>query len=497
MAEKALSTSREAAQSVEIEDVQGIVLRGYGKLEGACFLALRFEDATRTRAWLRTILTEVTPASAEPGAEHLNLAFTYGALQRLGLHPDALASFSLAFSEGIAGERRGKDGEQLSHRSEILGDVRSSAPEKWRWGNEQEPVDLALLLYTGTLAGLEPFVERQRERLTEHDLEIVYEQETTELFGRKEHFGFRDGISQPNLRNRNDVDRRPGVLADGPPRNTVEPGEFLLGYRNHYSHVSDSPTLPASEDPDRILAALPGQRERRDFGRNGSFLVWRELTQHVKKFWEFIDDHSEDDPLERRKLAAKLVGRWPSGAPLLLRPTADDPTLEDANDFGYLDRDPHGFQVPFGSHIRRANPRDWLLSPKPIKATLISNRHRIIRRARPYGDPLHCRLDPEGMLAAKEDDAPRGLQFLAFMVDIERQFEFIQQNWLGNPKFADLYDEQDPVLGAQPEEGGSFTLQASPLRERLSGLTRFVDVRGGGYFLMPGLRALRYLASLK
>jgi deferrochelatase/peroxidase EfeB len=228
-------------------------------------------------------------------------------------------------------------------------------------------------------------------------------------------------------------------------------------------------------------------------------MVWRQLEEHVQQFWRAVHDNTDDDPVSRRALAAKFFGRWPSGAPLALAPEIEDVSLEDANDFDYAD-DPYGYLTPFGSHIRRGNPRDWHLAPTPEKAREVANKHRIIRRGRPYGPPVAESMDPEEILRTPLAQAARherGVHFVCFMTDIERQFELIQGTWLNDAKFAGLYDEVDPMIGTPPAAGGTFTLQATPIRQRLGGLSRFVTVRGAAYLFVPGLRAVRFLAGLQ
>jgi Dyp-type peroxidase family len=201
-----------------------------------------------------------------------------------------------------------------------------------------------------------------------------------------------------------------------------------------------------------------------------------------------------DDPAAAERLAARIVGRWPSGAPLVLTPDQDQAALADANDFGYAAVDPYGYRCPIGAHIRRAHPRD-ALDPHPGSDASIAldKRHRLLRRGREYGPPL----PPDETLAAPastNDD--RGLHFICVNANIARQFEFVHHTWLNNPKFAGLYDDADPLVGAHRPSGGTFTMQAPPVRTRVSGLPRFVQPRGGAYFFLPGLRALRYLARL-
>jgi deferrochelatase/peroxidase EfeB len=190
----------------------------------------------------------------------------------------------------------------------------------------------------------------------------------------------------------------------------------------------------------------------------------------------------------------------------VLSPNSDDPTLSDADDFGYRDTDANGFKCPIGSHVRRSNPRDTL-GPDAATALATANRHRILRRGRSYG---HRPADPR-----VDDGIDRGLLFLCLNSDIERQFEFVQQTWVNNPVFGGLNGEVDPLIGnisktetpsVNPSPGNSdsgdaqrdaiFTVQADPLRTRVHNLERFVTVKGGAYFFLPSIRALRYLASL-
>jgi deferrochelatase/peroxidase EfeB len=168
-------------------------------------------------------------------------------------------------------------------------------------------------------------------------------------------------------------------------------------------------------------------------------------------------------------------------------PDADDPALSKADDFGYRDSDAQGFKCPIGSHVRRSNPRDTL-GPDAATALATANRHRILRRGRSYGvRPKDRRID---------DGVPRGLHFLCLNSDIERQFEFVQQTWVNNPVFGGLDGEVDPLVGNLVKGDEIFTVQADPLRRRVHNLERFVTLKGGAYFFLPSIRALRYLASL-
>jgi Dyp-type peroxidase family len=214
----------------------------------------------------------------------------------------------------------------------------------------------------------------------------------------------------------------------------------------------------------------------------------RENTQHVTR---------PEATAACVKLASQMVGRWPSGAPLVLSPNSDDPKLAEMNDFLYAQADSSGAKCPMGSHVRRTNPRDVFTS-NPREAILLAKRHRLIRRGRPYGPPLAASLNPADYLKPAPEDPKedRGLYFIGINGDLSRQFEFIQQTWINNPKFAGLYNDADPLMGDHfPPGKGVFTIQGD-VRERVTNIRRFVHVRGGAYFFMPGLRAVRYLARL-
>lgn len=460
---------------LERDDIQGLLASGYGHLPEARFLLLGIANPARAGVWLGRLAGEVTSARAKSLGTAVNVALAPSALTKLGLPRAALDGFSDRFLEGMT----------EPHRRRALGDLHGDAPENWSWGGpSNQPVDLLLLVYAdgeGVLAALE---RRLTGELARDGLELV-RRLNTHLHDR-EHFGFRDGIAQPAVEG-----LRAGRLAD-----TVKAGEFILGYPNEYGLLTDRPLVSRSTDPGRILPPDPAHSGSGDLGRNGSYLVFRQLSQDVSGFWAFIDRVTSGaggrrDAATRMELAAKMVGRWPDGAPLVLAPDSPDQAANDANDFGYHHTDPHGNSCPLGSHIRRAHPRDSL-DPHPgtPDSIAVDKRHRILRRGRVYGAPLTRQAARQGEAG---EDAERGLHFICLSANIGRQFEFVQQSWLNNPKFNGLYEDPDPLLGPA---GRTFTVQAEPVRWRVTGLPSFVGVRGGGYFFLPGVRAIKYLASL-
>ena len=292
--------------------------------------------------------------------------------------------------------------------------------------------------------------------------------------------------------------------------NLIPLGEVLLGYPNAYGRYTGRPLIDPVGDP-RALDLPPAEDRpyRRDLGRNGSYLVLRQLHQDVRGFWQFLDGQAGARPEERRRLAEAMVGRTRAGEPLV--PLGTDPITgvgpapEDlaANQFTYA-ADPNGHRCPFGAHVRRANPRTGDLptgtrgavarltrmlgfARSSFRDDLIASArfHRLVRRGREYGTPL----SPDEALQPGPADEERGLHFMCLVANPSRQFEFVQNAWIENTKFAGLSDEGDPLLGSRaPLEGfpgtGVFSLPA-PGRARASRSTGHAAVRHG-----PGRRLL-------
>ncbi len=236
-------------------------------------------------------------------------------------------------------------------------------------------------------------------------------------------------------------------------------------------------------------------------------MVLRQLQENVDGYWSFINEKTKnaDGSLNEqasKKMAAKMMGRWPSGAPIVKFPDADpadNPSIDAANyvndnDFLYQDNDKDGLRCPFGSHSRRVNPRDSFEENTVKESILLSNRHRIIRRARPYGDPFI------GSPTNHKASSDMGIMFACFNADISRQFEFIQYTWANYPKFKQLVNDPDPFIGvkhiAEEDTQQVFTIPATPVNKYVTGLQRFVTVKGGAYFFFPSLNTVKFLGTL-
>ncbi|MDP8908379.1 MAG: peroxidase [Chloroflexota bacterium] len=471
-----------ATVTIDRADIQGLIVRGHGALRAARYVLARIAQPAGASSWLAALADEVDDGRDRPNRSAVNVALTPSGLRKLGLPAETLAMFSREFTGGMT----------TAHRSRILGDVEESAPERWSWGGPRgEEIDVLLLLYAADEAEMSTVLTARVAALEAGGLRVVRTLDTSPLVD-YEHFGFRDGVSQPRMEE----------IGEAPDAHTVKAGEFILGYPNGYGQFTPRPLLDTQADPHGMLPPAPEAPGNRDLGRGGSYLVLRQLSQDVRAFWEFCDratrrPDGSADHAARVRLASKIVGRWPSGAPLVLAPESDRPELAEENDFGYFAEDRHGLRCPIGAHVRRSHPRDSL-DPKPgsHKSIEVGNRHRLLRRGRQYG-PFVSREELLSMDAPERWDAePRGLHFICLVGNLSRQFEFVQHTWLNNPRFDGLYDTPDPLMSPAPPGGRRFTVPAKRVRERYNGLPRFVSVRGGAYFFLPGIRALRYLAAL-
>ncbi len=451
--------------ALELDDIQGGVLRAYNHGH-ARYLFARVRDAPAARRALAALVEPVTTAAewdAKP-ATTLNVALSHRALERLGLAPGVLRTFPRAFREGMAA------------RAEALRDEHDA------WQPELRDVEVVLTIHAAAQAALADAAGRWRAWLDPRasGLEHVHEEDAAVLGDdQREHFGSTDGFGQPavagvarvQVRGQGTPVRWRPWMREGPDLvrsrsdrrwgwRALAPGEFVLGYDDE-----DGGPPPAPLEP---------------LGRNATFAVWRKLRQDVPAFRAAVAREAAALGLERDLLAAKLVGRWADGSPLVLASGAPDRDLgydrERVNDFVF-DRDPDGSRCPLGAHVRRANPRDAF-----GHAGQLTVRHRILRRGMPYGPAL-----PDG---APPDAVERGLIFVAYQADVERQFEVIQRQWMRDGNAFGLGGQTDAVVGG----GGGLTIQGRPPRF-VTGLGAHVALRGGEYLWVPGLRALAALAE--
>ena len=442
--------SCETEAQLELDDIQSGVLRPRPTPYAATYIGFRIDDPQAGRALMGRVAQVVTSAAnpTSPLADtSVSVALTYQGLRALGVSQETLESFSWEFRQGMAA------------RAVELGDVGESAPENWEQPLGSSDLHVVLVAVAPDEERLEAALDRARETYRSMSgIEAIWRQNCHALPTETEPFGFRDGISHPAIEGS-------GVPGTNPKEVPFKAGEFVIGYRDELRGVQKT-------TPEIV-------------GHNGTYVVFRKLHQRVADFRRFLQTNSNSLD-EEELLAAKMMGRWRSGAPLALCPFHDDPQLgvdpQRNNDFMFEEDDKAGLKTPGGSHIRRCNPRDASVAG-------VARIHRMIRRGTAYGPLL-----PEGVL--DDDGADRGLMFAFVGANIGRQFEFVQSQWVNDGVFFGAGDDKDPVIGSNGN-AGSFTVPRKPVRRRIQGIPNFVVTRGGEYCFMPGLRALRWLADLQ
>jgi Dyp-type peroxidase family len=432
--------------TVSVAEIQGNILRGY-RSDHAEFVFARVTDAGAARRWLGELIDVIT-FNGSPGARRpdhtVNVAFTCAGLRALGVPAERVSGLG-AFAAGMA------------RRAELLGDLGPCAPKRWQPGLRATHVLV-------TLTASDPEQVRRADReLADAGLERCHMQLADKLLDAREHFGFADGFSQPAIAGASTGPRDgEGTLTRSGRWRDIALGEFVLGRPDEGGAVAPGPTAP--------------------LGRDATYMVVRKLEQDVAAFRAYTAAQAQRCGRDADWVAARMVGRWKNGSALARHPDRPGPAAADererANRFGYAD-DRAGAACPLGAHVRRANPRDAL-----GWGGRLTQRHRLLRRGMSYGPPL-----PAGALEG--DGAERGLMFVSYQASIERQFEFIQKQWLGDGNVFGLGDDRDPIVAGAEQ----MVIQSSGPPLFLTQLPRFVTTRGGDYFLVPGRAGLAAIAS--
>jgi len=525
---------------LDLHDIQGNIIKAYGHESyfAARYMVYQVHNGEQGRGFVRALLPRVTnsaPWSRKEAIKRdnprpavtINIAFTFAGLQALGLPEASLLTFPEEFMSGMA------------KRQVILGDDGKSAPEYWDpvW---RKPIHIfislngpgdgpgqsqALETEYQALVGIAEKFKAGVECLTGHrgpNGQLLPYQTASVLYDHnnyptpKEHFGFDDGISNPFFKGTgahpNSVIGGGKVTGKDPKTiegwEPLETGEFILGYKDEAFEYPDAPMPPL-------------------LGRNGTYMVFRKLHQNVGSFEKYIKEMAGHLGVDEEFLKAKFVGRWPNGAPL-----ATFPTKESADDFGKrykaaqdqmqsartehekrtalakyaavrtelvafdYDHDLAGARCPIGAHTRRANPRGSLEYGRTDAFNThgaLTDRRRILRRGLPYGDSKD----------RSDDSGEHGSIIMMICANIRRQFEFVQQQWMNYGNDFKLGNDKDPITGNQCEgeigSDGRMIIMSEPGSGKrpllCGGIPRFVETRGGGYFFIPSLTALRMIGE--
>jgi len=467
-------------ESIEISEIQAFLTREFKEMSSSRYYLLQVSDPSLAKQFLSVVTDNLTSITTPEKDSHLNIGFTKTGLQALGLNEKNLGTFSREFREGMV----------TDHRTRLLGDTESSAPHKWLWGGpNNDRIDLILMIFGKDDATAENYYINLKNKFSPGFKE-VYLLNGNPLPNDREHFGFKDGISQPAIE---------GIGKTEIENDNIKTGEFVMGYKNEYNIYPDTPLLEEEQGDTHLLKMDAEYNKKKDLGRNGTYFVLRQLEEDVKGFWSFLNEKTKNkdgslNPDESTFIAAKMMGRWPSGAPLVKFDKKDPGGNSDDNDFNYIKEDQHGLKCPFGAHIRRANPRDHFEESPPGTSLKLTRRHRIMRRVRSYGENFI------GSATNYNPNREVGLLFGCFNADISRQFEFIQYTWANYPKFKQLYADPDPFIGVKesPAKGEeqNFTIPTETSNKVITGLQRFVHVKGGAYFFFPSVSVVKFLSTI-
>jgi len=504
--------------------IQGNTIPGFNK-DHQHFLFFRLGNARRAKQWLLWIAPFITSMEEvlafvrahralrlrlgvkEPPmcAAWVNIAFSVRAIERLVGKVDAAAFGDQSFRQG------------LGARSTYLGDPTNRREpghrSHWVVGGPRKEADILVIVAADDSEDLVTLADAIKHRADDSGLRLLFEQRGDTLPGSlrgHEHFGFKDGVSQAGVRGK--VSTAPGdfitprYLDAADPRARffakpgqllLWPGQFLLGeLRQHTEHLHNS---------------APAATNFPHWGALGSYLVCRRLLQDVPAFWKFAISAASALGMPAQKFASMLVGRWPSGAPIMRTPAADNTALAGDmwanNHFVFNDNtrasllrpipgyggdvfpqaagDLLGAVCPHFAHIRKTNPRDSATDlGKPHDSML----RMILRRGIPFGDPIVGVKRPSSRLLRQE----RGLMFVCYGSTIEDQFEFLTRRWANSP-IQPNFGGHDPIIGQSDRHGARDRFIDVPTpggTSRIRIKDEWVTPTGGGYFFAPPIEAI-------
>jgi Dyp-type peroxidase family len=448
-------------------DIQGFVLRGY-TFPVARYLFLQIVPAGG-KEFVRELIGLITTGERwDDGKPRttVNISFAYRGLLKLDLPEPSLQSFPVEFVQG------------MKARGRILCDTGRSGPEHWEPCWRDELVDAWIGVYTESGPELDQKCAELQSLMTATNGAVVISSQDAgalvinDKITTKEHFGYTDGFGNPDyLGVVRDTQPGQGKLMSDGSWAPLATGELLLGY------ADEAGELPVAPIP-HLLA------------NNSTFMVYRKIHQNVATFRKYLDEKARLYPGGKEKLASKFVGRYRDGTPIEVSPDKPDPDIvhdkKRSVNFKFGD-DVGGTRCPVGAHVRRTNPRDAF----GFGGKLV-NRRRITRRGLPYGP-----YTPEDETGS--DSSEHGIIFIVMNASIFRQFEFVQQQWVEYGNDARQGNDKDMLMGNHGG-AGKYMIQGTatdPLNPPFicACLPNFVELRGGDYFWVPSITALRMIAE--
>jgi len=528
---------------LDVDQIQGNIFPGFDK-DHQTLLFLHIDDAASFAMWLKDFSRKVATTESVQAFNRLfkslrrkhgkddgavkavwqNIAFSFAGLKKLekpGMNLDDFVDE--AFKDGL---------------TDPVGSGTAGDPVNWLVGGPDREPDVVIILAgdsrmdlnaeVATLVGSLFPRSGDKGQMIFGGATILFRQDGDTLTGPlkgHEQFGFRDGVSQPGVR---------GLMPGGSPltpsqnplnpgqgkpgQDLLWPGEFVFGYEGQDPNAKS--IAKRGKDP----LDNPARKAPKKFARNGSFLVFRRLRQDVGMFHRFLGSLATRFGTNADFVGARMVGRWPSGAPVVITPTVDDLDLasDDCrnNNFEFEEHeegdnpaakpvklaklpapvcapvepehDPEGMKLPFAGHIRKAYPRNDTDPSIPPLGEETTQTHRLLRRGIPFG------VQSASTFASPVDDGvDRGLLFLAYQTSIVDQFEFVTRNWVNNPAFKQGGVGFDPIIGqsGDPSRRRTFKLGLPGETALIETDQEWVITTGGGYFFAPSMNSLKLLSG--
>jgi Dyp-type peroxidase family len=457
--------SDSATSPLNLSDIQGFILRGYHMQHVSHFIC-RINDVAAAKRLLakasgpNSDFLQVTTADkwtqGKP-AYCMNISIPFAGLSRL------INTQGINFPGRPFCKTKSVYEEGAKAAAQRIGDTGQSAPQYWQGQLGTENAQVVFSLFSADQQAQDKYSKILTEGVVKDGAyELLHQFNGAAFADDKIHFGYRDGIAQPQIEG-------------GPAKPLADEQVEVPSWHFVLQQTNDATYKIITEQEKQLLI-------------NGSFAAFRVLEQDVAGFEDYLNNPEVTAQIEPELLAAKMCGRWRNGDPLVLNPDNKTEVLpKDINKFEYFNADPHGIRCPVSSHIRRSNPRNQVV-PGNTGGKSIPE-HRIIRRGMPYG--------PKYNPGSGTDSVERGLLGMFICADLVEQFEFISTLWLQGSNFSTNGPAgKDPLLGTNDVNDSIFKIpQAEGEPIVLKGFPQFIKTRGSAYVFLPSMTALKYIAQ--